>query len=239
MRALVSLLAATLWSSAMAATSSTAFFVSFNASATVVFESTVQLHFAEARDCWRQQKMPGPKTIAREIRGMVSATDRFWQGDMMAPYRLTAVMVSESGGNTRNTSKPNEPSYGPWCGTVDEARESTRIFPDIGCPRHTTDIIERLQSDPEWAAMVAAATLYRYDRAQRGDQMYGLLMYKFGVTGLGRAIRNLQGLDANAPVSNLKVWKHFDGCLSWILCLRARVLMRSTPPCGCLAPPSL
>jgi len=199
--------------------------------ATELFESTVQLHFEEARDCWKQPRIPGPRTIVKEIRGMLAASSRFWPGDEGAPYRLLAVMVSESGGNTRNTAKPLEPSYGPWCGTVDEAREAGRLFPDIGCPRGRDAIVERLQADPDWAAMVCGATLWRYDRAENGDQVLGLLIYKYGPAGLRRAL-----MDTGKIAADLPVWRHYMACLTWIRCLRDRLICDSTPPCGCSAP---
>jgi len=201
-------------------------------SSTALFDSVVRLHFDEARDCWKQSRLPGPRTVGREIRGMVLASDRFWPLDTDAPYRMMAVMVSESGGNTRNTAKPNEPSYGPWCGTVDEAREAHRLFPDIACPRLRDDVIERLQTDPEWAALVTGAALWRYDRAQGGDRVRGLLLYKFGAEGLRRACARLGEL----PITDLPVWRHYASCLAWVTCLRDRVLMNATPPCGCMAP---
>lgn len=201
-------------------------------SSTQLFDSVVQLHFEEAKSCWGQQRIPSPRTIDREIKGMLVACDRFWPLDTDAPYRMAAVMVSESGGNTRNTAKPTEASYGPWCGTVDEAREAHRLFPDIPCPRMRDDVTERLQSDPQWAALVTAAALWRYDRAQGGDRIRGLLLYKFGAEGLRRACDRL----VDKPVTDLPVWRHYASCLAWILCLRDRILMNSTPPCGCMAP---
>jgi hypothetical protein len=145
---------------------------------------------------------------------------------------MLAVMITESGGNNRNTAKPTEPSYGPWCGTVEEARETSRLFPDIGCPRGNDSIIDKFQSDPEWAAMIAAGTIWRYDRAQCGDLIRGLLMYKFGGEGLRRAC----AAQKDRPVTELAVWRHFNSCYAWTMCLRDRVVANSTPPCGCATP---
>lgn len=201
-------------------------------SATVLFESTVQLHFVEAKNCWGQRKLPSQRMIQREIRGMLQGCDRFWPGDESAPYRLMTVMITESGGNTRNTAKPQEHSYGPWCGTPDECRETHRLHPDIPCPRSKGEIVERLESDPEWAALVACATIWRYDRAQGGDQIMGLLTYKFGTQGLCNALARL----GDHPPTDLAVWQHTATCFAWVRCLRDRVMVDSTPPCGCMAP---
>ena len=200
-------------------------------SGTTLFDQTINLHFIEARECWKATRLPGSRTIQKEIRGMLQACERFWPLDEFAPYRLAAVMVSESGGNTRNTAKPNEPSYGPWCGTVEEAHEAHMVFPDILCPRAVVPARDRLQADPEWAALVAGATLWRYDHAASGDRVRGLLIYKFGAAGLSKALHEHDG-----PMTDLAVWRHYESCLNWLLCLRDRLAMDSTPPCGCATP---
>ena len=212
--------------------------VPVGASSTVIFDATVWCHFREAKACWggRASRQPYRAIVVKEIRGMLEACARFWPGDENAPYRMLTLMISETNGHPEG-AKPPERSFGPWCLTVEEARESARLF-GLPCPRGAGAIRERLIEDPFWAAMLTAGTLWRYDRAQGGDMVRGTLTYKYGSEGLRRAELSMSA--SGRPITAMPIWLHFGRVLAWVCCLRDHAMLgnRGMPgfPCACEAP---
>jgi hypothetical protein len=221
--------AALLALSMTAAGSPVSIMLSAPSSASAIFEATTWLHYSESRTCERPARgIPGRAIVRLHIRGILTACARFWPGEEWAPYRMLTVLISEGNGHLDGNAPPGEKTYGPYCTTVEEVRSTCSTFRDIPCPRPAWEIKELLCERPEWAALVTAGTLWRYDRAQGGDRMLGTLMYKLG----DRRLRD--SAEAAGGVQELRSWRQFSDRLTRVFCLRDRVLVSGPyAPCGC------
>ena len=126
-------------------------------------------------------------------------------------------------------SPRSEKTYGPYCSSLVEVRMACEEYSWIKCPRAGWQIIDKLQEDPSWAALVAAAIINRCDRMQGGDRILGTLMYKYGDRGLNRALKRNDG-----KVAECREWIKFHCELSRILCLMSYVMAQDQYiPCRC------
>jgi hypothetical protein len=205
-------------------------------SGTLLFEATAAAHWDESPDCWGglAKRRPSARQRTGLVRGILAGCDRWYPGDAAAPYRFLALLLTESNGSPVRVETAREKSYGPFCASVAEARETARLFA-LGCPRATWQVIDRLLQDPEWAALVAVGTIWRYDLAQGRDQVRGLVMYKAGGAGLDRIEQRLA--KERLPMTSSEIWTGFIARLAWVQCLRDRshaggVYVR----CGCMPP---
>jgi hypothetical protein len=199
-------------------------------SSSAILEGVVWNHYREERVCWKPARgLPLTVTVKRHIRGIVAASGRWWPGEEWAMYRLLVILLSEGDGHMNGNSPPKERTYGPYCATLEEVRSTCSAFPDLKAPRANWEAKEKLGTDPEWAALIAAGTLWRYDLAQGGDRIRGTLMYKMGAEGLRRALESV-------PIMELRVWKQTRRGWDRVLCLRDRVILNNTVMCGCEAP---
>jgi len=201
-----------------------------------MFAESMRYHFSVgAPMCWKQKNLPPKKNVERIITGILAAADRFWPGSDAARYRLMALMLSEGGGNSRNTAKPGEESYGVCCVKLPTARWVCHYF-SIPCPRSSTALKQKLIEDIEWSTLVSAGALWLYDSVQGYDEVRGLLMYKYGATGFGRAVNGLAVDKPGQPVTELMEWKKFMRGLAYAFCVRDRIMAPAPSDCGCLAP---
>ena len=113
-------------------------------------------------------------------------------GPEWRPYYMFALMMTESGCKSHNTSKPSEKTYGPWCGSVTEVR-GVCYAKKMSCPRYSADIVEKLQNDLPWAALMALKAWEYYASDSKGDIMYGLMCYKYGMGKFGQIMSNNNG----------------------------------------------
>jgi len=209
----------------------TATLTGFALSATLLFEATVQAHFAAVKPCWKQTRVPGRATIAAEIAGTIEAGNRFWPGDPAAPYRLMGLVITESGGTlTGNMIRPGEDTHGPCCVSVDETRTTCLLF-GIPCPRTAAGIRLKHREDPRWSMLVAGGTLFRYETAAGADRVRGMMLYKYGRRGLDRAAGELR---IGQPLTDLPEWKHYIDCYTWLVCIRDRLMVGPGDFCLCL-----
>lgn len=203
-----------------------------------LFESVAQAHWKEARDCWRGSARRIPSAWYRRhlIAGIWSAAGRWYPDDPEAPYRMFALALTESNGNPVKVERPGEKSYGPFCATVEEARDTSRIY-RLECPRSRQAVVDRLMEDPEWAAAIAAGTLWRCDMRQGLDEVRGLLAYKMGDHRLADVERTLAREIPPRTITACSTWDHYESITIWLRCLRDRLGAdgRVTPyPCACM-----
>jgi hypothetical protein len=197
----------------------------------IVFAATVQYHFENAKACWKQKRIPGPKTISKIIDGCWLAGSRFWPGQLDKPYKMFALIISESGG--LNVGNPEDPSYGVCHATYETARTACAIF-GIQSPKSKWDFKEKLSEDVFFNILCGAGEAKIAESYSNGDWVRVVLIYKHGVRGFNRAMTNLDG----KPITELPVWKHYSSLLLWIQCLKERVELQVMTPCGCLPDPA-
>jgi len=167
--------------------------------------------------------------------GIESSCDRFWPGNEEALYRMLGLLISEGNGIMKDNSPKGEKTHGPYCESVEEVREVAgkgSLHPDIPCPRSAVAIIEKLETEPEWAALVCAAIVKQYDREQGGDQIRGTLVYKIG----GARLKSIVDDHPGVAVTNIRAWKEMAKRMDYVRCLRDRLMIGNTPLCGCPAP---
>jgi len=201
---------------------------------TALFEATAQTHWAEAAQCWKGSARRKPIAVQRKalVRGILSACDRFYPGDEAAPYRFLALAISESNGVPIVVDTDREHTRGPFCGGVDEARETCKVY-RIECPRARWEVVEWLMERPDWAALVAVGTVYRADVRQRFDPIRGMLAYKMGDRGLVECEMTLSR--SGKPLTEARTWRHFVSIYEWLRCLRDHLLVAGPFPwCACV-----
>jgi hypothetical protein len=203
-------------------------------SSTVLFEATAMTHWTEAVVCWGGQARKKPTLGQRRalVRGILAACDRFYPGDETAPYRFLALAISESNGVPIVVDTPREHTRGPFCGGVDEARETCKLY-RIECPRSRWEVMSWLMEKPEWAALVAVGTVYRADVRQRFDPIRGMLAYKMGDRGLSECEMTLS--KSGKPLTEARTWRHFVAIYEWLRCIRDHHLVSGPFPwCSCV-----
>jgi len=196
----------------------------------LVFAGMVQAHFENAKLCWKQKRVPGSKTMAKIIDGCWIAGIRFWPGQVDKPYKLFALIVSESGGN--NVGNPDDPSYGVCHVTYESGRNACDLF-GIKAPKNKYDFKEKLSDDVYFNILCGAGEAKIAESYTNSDWIRTVLIYKHGVKGFNRALNSL----GNKPITELPVWKHYSKLLYWIQCLKERVEAGSVTNCGCLPGP--
>ena len=198
------------------------------ASSTGMFEAVVSAYSLEAKECHKPDRILSERGQKRLAEAINSACARVWpsdpdRADWMFALKLTETYVGPSFRTART-----EQTFGPWCLTVFEAREAAKVL-GLSLPRASTAVIDVLQDDYRVSALLAAWTLMAYEHTAR-DRVRGLLIYKYGPTGLMRA------LDASTgPVTELWPWVRFAARLAEIKCVRDRLALVMPCTCGCLS----
>jgi hypothetical protein len=205
--------------------------------ATALFEAVVWAHFDHVADCEKPTRgIPGKRTITRHIRGIIAACEPF--GGMEPDWYLMACLLfSEGGGHMKKTSPAGEQTYGPYCATILEARTTAQRWSWMGCPRTNDGIIERLETDPAWAALIMRGTWQRLLEEQQGNRIIALNCYKMGGEGVRRNTFNDYGKRVRQPWE-LSPWRNFVKDLSQLACLREQLMMSEiVPRCACTPRP--
>lgn len=173
---------------------STSAFLACQMTSSIFFEGALVEYFQHAETCKQVSFVPSRKRIANLSKAMWTACNHsgikpfntwIYPGTQFAPewrpYFLFSLMMTESGGKSHNTSKPEEKTYGPWCVTIAEARGACYLLKEK-CPRASWEIAEKLQENLDWSALMALAAWEFYAESSRGDVMMGLMKYKYGAT---------------------------------------------------------
>lgn len=192
----------------------------------VLFANTVKAHFQRAKDCWKQRRLPSDDTIDRIIIGCVVAARRFWPEQSGIPYKIFAIIISESKGI--NKGNPADPSYGMCHTTYEASRHACELF-HIERPTGKWDLIEKLEHDIIFNITCGGGELKICEAQANGDWVRAVLIYKYGIRGFGRAAN---GLNA-APITELKVWRDYSKLYLSIKCIKSRIENDAETRCGC------
>jgi len=209
------------------------------------FADTVAAHFQNAKSCWKQKIIPSQKIIDRITVGCIEAGKRHWPTRPEMPYRIFALILTETGG--LNKGNPDDPSYGVCCASIEASHMACQAFGiphpkskmcDTQCRglmvRCDSTFKEWLETDVLFNVTCGAGELRmcENERVARNDFIRAVGIYKCGVNGFKDALRNL----GNKPVTELKIWKHYSRIYKWLTCLNERVQTKTMADCGCLPP---
>jgi hypothetical protein len=205
--------------------------------ATALFEATVWAHFDQVHECDAPTRgIPGKRLIAKHICAIIESCSPF--GGMESDWYLMACLLfSEGGGHMKKTSPTGEKTYGPYCATILEARVTSQRWSWMGCPRSDAGVIERLETDPAWAALIMRGTWQRLLEEQRGNRITALNCYKMGGEGVRRNTFSESGKRIRQPWE-LSPWRYFVRDLSRLACLREQLMVSGTVSrCACIPRP--
>lgn len=205
--------------------------------ATALFEAAVWAHYDQTVECDKPSRgIPSKKTITKHVKGIIAACEPF--GSMEPDWYLMACLLfSEGNGHMKGNSPSGEQTYGPYCHTILEVRMTAQRWPWMGCPRSGAGIIEKLETDPAWAALIMRGTWQRLLEEQRGNRITALNCYKMGGEGVRRATYNENGIRVRQPWE-LAPWRRFVRDLSQLACLREQLMMSETVSrCACTPRP--
>lgn len=203
--------------------------VAYTTSATVLFEEALVARKEDMRLCDKpvDMRVPSSKLMRVHAKSIIKACWYFWGDDPSAWYMMGYLLMSEGGGNMDHTAPRGEKTYGPYCNTVEEVRTTVAEYKWIGCPKSKYDIIDKLENDPAWAALITAGTIFRAVRRSCGDRMCGILRYKMGDGRFAEVTKK------KAP-EETEVWKATSKEQTRLLCIRDRILSGGIIyPCQC------
>ena len=204
---------------------------------TALFEAAIWAYYDQNAECDKPARgIPSKRLIAKHIRSIIDACMPF--GGMEPDWYLMACLLfSEGNGHMKGNSPSGEQTYGPYCSTILEARMTTQRWSWMGCPRTNAGIIEKLETDPAWAALVMRGTWQRLLEEQKGNRITALNCYKMGGEGVRRNTFNENGKRVRQPWE-LSTWRQFVWRLSQLACLREQLMMGGTVPrCACTLRP--
>jgi hypothetical protein len=210
-----------------------------------LFADTVAAHFLNAKTCWKQRGVPSQKVIDRITIGCIEEGKRRWPSKSEMPYRMFTLILTETGG--RNEGNPDDPSYGVCCASIEVShiacqtlgiRHPKSKMCDARCRglmiRCEATFKEWLETDVLFNIACGAGELKmcENEEAAHGDFVRALGIYKCGVSGFRKALRNL----GDKPVTELRIWKKYVQIYEWLTCLNVRIQTQTVIDCGCLAP---
>lgn len=217
---------------------SSSIFLTAQLSSSVFFQNFALEYYRRAEKCKQLEYIPSRNRILKvtnaiwiacqvppEIGTWIPSKDT--PGPEWRPYYMFTLMMSESGGKSRNTSKPSEKTYGFCCGSITEARGVCYVK-QMPCPKYNADVIEKLQNDLPWAALISLKAWEYYSLGCKGNIMAGLMCYKYGPSKFADLM-----LDYNGNMKSCEQYGSFMRRLDSVKCILTQMGFADT--CFCFA----